>query len=153
MIRPRRALLEIMLVGMILASAAAEAAETMMRLTVPKSVAAHAARRAAGDATATLPILMLEGVEMVPDEGLEITVLGPPGETGGPGKILAVTGTVGSHRPTPRPPLQKVTLPVPLNDEAARLLSGRAEVTLTLRVAGRPGRPPLKFDRAFFREP
>lgn len=152
MIRPWRAVLWITVAG-ILASAAAEAAEMTLRLTVPKSVAAHAARRAAGDASAPPPILILEGVEVAPDEGLEITVLGPPGETSGSGKILAVTGMVGSLQGTPRPPLQKVTLPVPLNDEAARLLAGRREVTLTLRVSDRPGRPPLKFDRAFFREP
>lgn len=152
MIRPWRTLLGIALTGIVV-SAAAHTADTTLRLTVPKSVAAHAARRAAGDATASLPLLILEGVRMGPDEGLEITVLGPPDETGGPSKILAVTGTVGSPQATPRPPPQKVTLPVPLNDEAAKLLAGRDEITLTLRVAGRPGRSPLEFDRAFFREP
>lgn len=151
MIRTWRTLPSIVLAG-IAVSAPAEAADTTLRLTVPRSVAAQAARRAAGDPTAPSMLLILEGVQMGPDEGLDITVLGPPGETGGPPKVLAVTGTVGSPQPTPLP-LQKVTLPVPLNDEAATLLAGRDEVTLTLRVAGRPSRQPLQVDRAFFREP
>jgi hypothetical protein len=148
----RRTLLGVFMAG-ILASAAVEAAETMVRLTVPKRVAAHAARWAAGDASAVPPILVLEGVELTLDEPLEITVLGPPPTGGGPAEILAITGMVGSPHAAPPSPLRKITMPIPLNEEAAKLLADRSEVTLTLRVTGRPGRPPLKFDRAFFREP
>ena len=152
MMGSRRTLLGLVL-ATILASAAVEAAETTLRLTVPKSVAAHAARWAAGDSTAVPPILVLEGVELTLDERLEITVLGPPPAGGGPAEILAVTGMVGSPHATPKPPLQKITMPVPLNEAAAKLLADRSQITLTLRVTGRRGRPPLKFDRAFFREP
>lgn len=130
----------------------ARASDTTLRLTVPPSVASHAARRASGDATARLPILVLEGVEEAPDEALEITVLGPPGEAGSP-RVLAVTGSVGSFEGTSRRPVQKVRLIVPLNEEAAKLLAGRDEVTLTLRVADGAKRRALKFERAFFREP
>jgi hypothetical protein len=41
-----------------------------------------------------------------------------------------------------------MTLVVPLNDEASRLLAKRDEITLTLRV--RRGRGPLKLKRAYF---
>jgi hypothetical protein len=123
-----------------------------LRLPVPKSVAFQAARRSAGDGAAPPPILMLEGLEVAAHETLEITVLGPP-RGAGRGEVLAVTGMVGSLRPTPAPGVQKVTMPVPLNDAAARLLADRSEVTLTLSVAGEPNRPPLKYDRAFFVEP
>jgi hypothetical protein len=150
--RPRRALVGILLAG-VLASAAVEPAETTLRLTVPKSVAAHAARRAAGDGSASPPILVLEGVELRLDERLEITVLGPPPSGGGPPEILAVTGMVGSPHATPRPPTRKVTIPVPLNDEGAKLLADRSEVTLTLRVTDQTARPPLTFDRAYFKDP
>jgi hypothetical protein len=152
MIERWRALLTIVLVG-IAVSAPAGAADTTLRLTVPRSVAAQAARRAAGDAAAPSLLLMLEGARIAPDEGLDITVLGPPASPGGPSTILAVTGTVGSSPAAPTLAPQRVTLPVPLNDEAAKLLADRTEVTLTLRVAGPPGRPPLTFDRAYFREP
>jgi hypothetical protein len=98
------------------------------------------------------PILVLEGLQVPLDEPFEITVLGPPPAGGGPPPVLAVTGTVGSPSAPPTPP-RKMTMPIPLNEEAAKLLADRDEVTLTLRVAGRPGRGPLKFDRAYFREP
>jgi hypothetical protein len=135
----------------VLASASAHPAEMTLRLTVPARVAAEAGRRAAGDGSAAPPILVLEGVEVASDEGLEITVLGPPREGGGPGPILGSTAMVGSPQ-GPRV-TRKFTLPIPLNDEGARLVAGRGEVALTLRTAGR--RPPasLKFDRASFQEP
>ena len=69
-----------------------------------------------------------------------------------PPPVLAVTSTVGSPSAPPAPS-RKMTMPIPLNEEAAKLLADRNEVTLTLRVAGRSGRGPLKFDRAYFREP
>ena len=141
------------IVAVILAFAAVEAAaETTVRLTVPKSVAAHAGRWAAGDATASPPIRVLDGLEGALHETLEITVLGPPPAGGGPPPVLAVTGMVGSPSAPPTPP-RKMTMPIPLNEEAAKLLADRDEVTLTLRAAGRSGRGRLKFDRAYFREP
>ena len=135
----------------LLASATVHPGETSVRLTVPSRVAAEAARRAAGDGSAAPPILVLEGVEVASDEGLEITVLGPPREGGGPGPILGSTAMVGSPQ-GPRV-TRKFTLPIPLNDEGAKLVAGRSEVALTLRTAGRREPTPLKFDRASFQEP
>jgi hypothetical protein len=43
-----------------------------------------------------------------------------------------------------------MNLVVPLNLKASRLLAGKSTVTLTLRVDDSPGRPPLKFKRAYF---
>lgn len=133
-------------------SALAEGSELTLRLTVPHGVSAQAARRAAGDPTASPPILILEGVEVGTDEGLTIRVLGPP-EPGSPAPILAVTSTVGKPQATPRPPLQNMTLAVPLNDRASLLLVGRSDVILTLKVMNSPGRSPIKIDRAFFLAP
>jgi hypothetical protein len=138
----------------VLAPAAVGAGETTVRVMVPDEVAGRAARRAAGDATASVPILILEGVEIGDAEGLTIRILGPP-EPGSPtpGPVLAVASMVGRAQATPRSPLQKVTLAVPLNDRASKVLAGRSEVTLTLKVTNSPGRPPVKVDRAFFRDP
>jgi hypothetical protein len=149
----RYALLSTMFVGA-LTSATDAGGETTLRLTVPKEVATHAALRAAGDSGAPPPILILEGVELGHGEGFTIKVLGPP-EPGSsePSPILAVAGMVGDRQKTPMPPLQEVTLAVPLNDRASRLLVGRSEITLTLKVTNSPGRPPLKLARAFFQVP
>jgi hypothetical protein len=126
--------------------------DTKLRIPVPKEVADQAARRVAGDAKAPPPILMLEGLEFGDNEGLTIKVLGEP-EPGsaGPGPVLAVTGVVGQPQKTPKTPLQKINLPVPLNDTASQLLSGHNEVTLTLKLEGAgTRRAPIKVDRAFF---
>lgn len=132
-----------------LTSTRAEGADTTLHLTVPKEVAAQAARRVAGDATASPPILILEGLELGDNEGVTIRVRGPsePGSSA-QGPILAVTSMVGRAQTAPKAPLQKVTLAVPLNDRASRLLIGRSEVALMLEVTKNPGRPPLKVDRA-----
>lgn len=126
----------------------------MLRLTVPKAVAARAALRAAGDVTTSPPILILEGVELGEAEGITIKVLGPPKPgSSAPGAVLAVTSMVGHPQKAPKPPLHKTTLAVPLNDKAAKLLADRSEITLTLQVTNSPGRLPVKVDRAFFQEP
>src|SRR5262249_28168240 len=137
-----------------LTSAPDVGSETTVHLTVPKTVAAWAARRAAGDTQAPVPILILEGVELGDAEGITIQVLGPsePGMAA-PGPVLAVTSMVGRPQKTPQSPLHKTTLAVPLNDRAAQLLAGRSDVTLTLQVIKSPGRPALKIERAFFQEP
>lgn len=84
-------------------------------------------------------------------EGLTIEVVGPP-EPGssGPGPVLAVAAMVGLPQKEPVAPLQRMTLAVPLNEKASRLLAGKNEVRLTLQVEDSPGRPPLKFERAYF---
>ncbi|HEX4966038.1 MAG TPA: hypothetical protein VF173_34830 [Thermoanaerobaculia bacterium] len=126
-------------------------AETTVRLTVPKQVAAHAASRAAGEALSPPPILMLEGLEVGSGEGLTIQVLGPAGPGASkPRPVLAVSGLVGSQRQVAGAPNRVMTLAIPLNDVASRLIAGKSEITLTLQVEGKPGRPPLKFKRAFF---
>ncbi len=147
----RYALLSIALIYT-LASSTGAGSQTTLHLTVPKEVAIQAALRAAGDLKASPPILILEGVVLGAGEGLTFKVLGPP-EPGssGPGQVLAVTGLVGSPQSRPQQPLQKLTLVVPLNDRAPKLLVGRSEITLTLKVVDSPGRPPLKLGRAFFR--
>jgi hypothetical protein len=123
--------------------------ETKVRLTVPKKVAAQAAARAAGDASSPPPVLMLEDVEIDPGEGLTIQVLGPA-EPGSPRSrpVLAMSGMVGQKGPPG--PVQRMTLVIPLDEKASRLLKGKSEIMLTLQVEGKPGRPPLKFKRAYF---
>lgn len=130
--------------------AANEGAQTTVRLTVPQQVATEAAARAAGDAASPPPILMLEGLEAGQGEGLTIQVLGPPEPGSSQPSVLAVTGLVGPRQKEPAEPLQRMTLPVPLNEKASQLLAGKREVTLTLQVEDSPGRPPLKFERAYF---
>lgn len=135
----------------VLMCAARPDAETTIRLTVPKQVAADAASRAAGNAAAPPPILMLEDLEVGDGEGLTIQVLGPaePGSSK-PRPVLGVAATVGSPQKDPKAPLRRLTLSVPLNEKASRLLAGKSEVSLTLQIEDSPGRPPLKFKRAYF---
>jgi hypothetical protein len=125
--------------------------ETTVRLTVPKKVADQAAARAAGNAASPPPILKLEDVELGSGEGLTIRVLGPaePGSSRSR-PVLAESGMVGSRQKVLQAPVQKMTLAVPLNEQASRLLKGKSEITLTLQVDGSPGRPPLKVKRAYF---
>jgi len=143
-----------MVLAAILTSASDGGSETILHLPVPKTVAAQAALRTAGDRRVPPPILILEGVELGAAEGITIQVLGPP-EPGssGLGPVLAVTSMVGRPQKTPHPPFHKVTLAVPLNDRAAKFLAGRSDVTLTLKVTKSPGRPAVKVARAFFKEP
>ncbi|HKV11712.1 MAG TPA: hypothetical protein VJ725_26435 [Thermoanaerobaculia bacterium] len=124
---------------------------TTLRLAVPREVSAQAASRAAGDASSPPPILMLEDLEVGDEEGLTVLVLGPaePG-SGKPRPVLGQAATVGLPQKQPKAPLQKLTLAVPLNDEALRLVAGKSKVVLTLEVEGSPGRSPLKFKRAYF---
>lgn len=130
-----------------LACAADGTARTTIRLSVPPQVAAEAAARTSGDTEAPPPVLMLEGLEVGAGEGLTIRVLAPA--TAG-SKVLAEAGTVGEPQERPRQPLQRMTLAVPLDREASRLLADKREITLTLEVAYSPGRPPLQFERAYF---
>ena len=135
----------------VLMCAARPEAETTIRLAVPEQVAAEAASRAAGDAAAPPPILMLEDLEVGDGEGLTILVLGPAGPgSSKPRPILGVAATVGTPQKVPKAPLRRLTLAVPLNDKASRLLAGKNEVSLTLPVEDSPGRPPLKLKRAYF---
>jgi hypothetical protein len=137
--------------AVVLMCAASPNAETTVRLAVPKKVAEQAAARAAGNASSPPPLLMLEDVELGSGEGLTIRVLGPAAG-GGPASrpLLAESGMVGSRQKVLQAPVQRMTLAVPLNETASRLLKGKGEITLTLQVDGSPGRPPLKVKRAYF---
>jgi hypothetical protein len=138
-------------VAAVLTCAAQPEAMTTVRLQVPPEVSRHASARAAGDASSPPPILMLEDLEVGSDEGLTIQVLGPPEKEGAEPPILAITATVGLPQATPQVPIQRMDMVVPLNDEGARLLVGKKEVRLTLRVVDSPGRPAPRFKRAYFK--
>jgi len=135
--------------GLLMCAANPEPGMTI-RLAVPKQVAAQAAARAAGDASSPPPVLMLEDLEVGNGEGLTLRVLGPaePGSSG-PRPVLAVSATVGSPQKVPAAPVQHLTLAIPLNEKASRLLKGKSEVTLTLEVEDSPGRT-LRLKRAYF---
>ena len=124
--------------------------ELKLRVSIPKDVAAQAARRLAGDAAAPAPVLMLHGLEFGANEGFKIEVLGEA-QSGASPVSLAVTGLVGHPQRTPRLPLRKIDLPVPLNDAAAQVLANRSEVTIILRFDHiHPERPPVKIDSVSF---
>ena len=122
--------------------------EIAVRLVVPKQVAAEAAVRATGDASAAAPILMLERLEVVAGERVTIEVLGPADHKK-TRPVLAVSGLVGSGSVSANAPIETMDLVVPLNDKATRLIARKDEVTLTLRL--RNGHHPLKFKRAYLR--
>ena len=137
-------------VASVLMCAAQPSAETTVRLKVPKQIAAQQAARAAGDARAPSPVLMLEDVEVGAGEGLTIQVLGPAGPGASRARpVLGMAATVGPPQTAPKPPVRRMTLAVPLNEEGSRLLAGKSEVTLVLQVEDSPGRQ-LKFKRAYF---
>lgn len=133
-------------VSVAMCAAAGARMETTIRLAVPKQVAADAAARASGDATASAAVLKLEGLEFVPGERMTIEVLGPPDPKSKTRPLLAVSGLVGSGQ-SGQAPVETMDLVVPLNDRASRLLANRDEITLTLRL--RHGRHPLKWKRAY----
>jgi hypothetical protein len=141
----RRVAIGMLLLGPLLAFG--REGEFRFHLEVPSQVAEAAARRAAGDAQAPPPILMLQGLETGANESLTIRVLGESGP------VLAVTGLVGTPGATENSaPLQKTNLPVPLNDRAAKLLAGKSEITLVLQVeSNKAPRKSLKIDRVFFK--
>lgn len=115
-----------------------------LRLQVPRDVANHAAARARGDASSPPPVLVLRNAVVGAGEGFTLEVVGPDGE------LLAVSGLVGQRQSELARPVERMTLVIPLNDDGARLVSGRDEVTLGLRFRDSPGRPPLEHERAYF---
>jgi hypothetical protein len=124
--------------------------EFRFRLEVPKQVADRAARRVAGDALTPPPVLILQGLETGANESLTIRIFADSKT----GPLLAETGMVGDPGATENSaPLQKTNLPVPLNDQAAKLLAGKGEITLVLQVvSSKTPRKSLKIDRVFFQE-
>jgi len=136
------------ILGMALA-AAAHATETKLLLTIPKDVSEAAVRRMAGNVDAPPPVLMLSGLETRAGEGLRIEVFLEDLGAEDPRPIVGVTGLIGSHQAPALLPLRKMDLPVPLNDSVLKMLAGKRSVELKLRVEGTPGRPALKFQRAY----
>jgi hypothetical protein len=141
------AILAVSLAAAMTCAAADSGKEMTIRLAVPKQVAADASARASGDASASAPVLMLEGFEVIAGERMTIEVLGPPDPKSKVRPLLAASGLVGSGRSAEAAPAETMDLVVPLNDRASRLLANRDEVTLTLRL--RDGRHPLKWKRAY----
>jgi hypothetical protein len=142
---PASTVLALLLIG-----AAPPGGPMKIEVEVPPGVAADAAARAGGNAAAPSPVLMLEGLELGYGEGLTLRVLAPPAAAGGVPEILAVSGLVGEPQRSPAAPLQHLTLAVPLNLKASRLLAGKRKIVLILEIEDDPGRPPLKFKRAYF---
>ena len=108
--------------------------EVELRLTVPDAVSQQAARRAAGDATAPPPILMLQGLEFGAD-GFDIEVRAKS-DSGfsKPGVVVGSSAIVGSTQPAMPTIRRKINLPVPLNDRASAMLASRNEINLTLKI-------------------
>lgn len=129
-----------------------------VRLAVPPSVAGQAEAVAAGDSAPAAPVLMIEGLEVVPGEALTVRVLAPAeaGSDEEP-RLLGTAATVGSIGADPEAPPERVTFAIPLDEAASRLLAGEDEVTLTLEGAvetgDRSGPRELTFERAYFHEP
>lgn len=135
---------------MLACASAVQNNELRLHVSIPKEIAAQAAHRLAGDASAPAPVLVLHGLEFGANEGFKIEVLGEP-RPGASLVLLAVTGVVGHPQRAPQAPLQKINLPVPLNDAAAQLLANRNELTIILRFNHiDPERPPVKVDGVFF---
>jgi len=126
-----------------------ESSETKLHLVVPKILSEQAARRLAGEADAPSPVLILEGVQVVMNQGLTIDVLGEPKRgSSRPGPLLAVAGVVAQEPPeSANSAVHKITITVPLNEKAAELLARQSQVTLTLKVEGEG---KIKLDRAYF---
>jgi hypothetical protein len=125
----------------------AAALAVTIRLTVPKAVAAEASARVAGNASASAPILRLEGLQVRVGERVTIEVLGPRDPKSKMQPLLAVAGLIGSNKKDPNAPMEKMDLVVPLNDEGTRLVARSRTITLTLRW--RNSRARLKWNRAF----
>src|ERR1700686_626123 len=122
------AILAVSLAAAMTCAAADSGKETTIRLAVPKQVAAEAAARASGHASASAPVLMLEGLEVIAGERMTIEVLGPPDPKSKARPLLAVSGLVGSGPGGEAAPVETMDLVVPLNDRASRLLANRDEV-------------------------
>ena len=139
----------------ILATCQAGQSEFKFHITIPREIAAQAASRLAGNEQTPPPVLMLQGLENTSNEGMTIKVLGEPQPgSEGPRPILAVAGLVGEPNATPGSSTGKINVPVPLNEEAAKLLAGRSEITLILRVeSDHTAGKSFKVDRVFFQLP
>jgi len=116
--------------------------DLIVHVAVPEEIAAGGYRGA--------PILALEGVELGNGEGLTLEVLGETGEASSERVLFGTASVVGHRQARPATPIWKANLLVPLTERAARMLAGRHDINLTLRVRNNPDRAPLKLDRVYF---
>lgn len=131
-----------------LAACQGRTSEFRFTVAIPGEIAAQASSRVAGNAQAPPPILVLQGVEDPLTEGMNITVLGEPQSGSKERPILATAGLVGSPNASSSGPSSKINVRIPLNAEAARLLAGKSEIALVLRVEGKN----FKVDRVYFQD-
>ena len=119
-------------------------------LKVPEAVSVQAARRTAGDLEAAPPVLILRGLEFG-TEGFTIEVraiLHPDSRDGA--VLLGDTGVVGYAPTTAKTPRRKIDLPIPLNEEASRVLANRTQIDITIKVIPvYKFRDPIKVDAIF----
>jgi hypothetical protein len=127
-----------------------------LHLAVPQTVAAQAARRHAGEATAPAPILILHGLEFG-TEGFDIEVRSKPTAVAeSEGEVIGTSAIVGSVHATQATSdlRRKVDLPIPLNDRALQLLANHVEIDLTLKIIPVTGlHSPIKLDNVSFQMP
>jgi hypothetical protein len=126
-----------------------ESGDTRIRVTVPREVSRAAEARLTLDDHTRGPILILHGLEVGAGEGLTFSVLAMPSDGKGKPIVLAVTGVAGRSQESPKKPLTRMELVVPLNARANDVIAGKTAVTLTLRVKN-PARGPLRVERATF---
>lgn len=138
----------IAVVALALTCTAAEPRREMtIRLDVPGEVAEQAAARTRGDASSPPPIVVFEKLVIGAGEGFTLEIYSADDT------LLAVSGLVGPRQAELVEPVERMTVVVPLNDEGSRLVAGRSEITLTLRLRDSPGRPPLQFERVYLQSP
>jgi hypothetical protein len=123
--------------------------ETKLRVAVTDEISERASAVLAGRAPEFTPILMLSGLEVGQAEGLTFEVrAASTRDSSESGPVLAVSGLEGHRQESPRDPVRKMDLPVPLNHKALEFLAGKREVTFLLRLRNAGARPPLKVDHA-----
>lgn len=137
---------------MAIATCGGERAEDLLRidLEVPAEISRRAEARAAGDAAAPTPVLLLEDVEIGTGERLSLQLVDPDADPTNDLWLLAQATTVGTGDGSYGPPIQPTTLVFPLNERGCRLLAGKLRIRLALRVEATGERPPLRYARARF---
>src|SRR5579884_1590844 len=127
--------------GMLMCGANAEN-ELRLHVSVPNDLSAQANSRS------SVPVLMLQGLEFGAKEGFKIEVLAEDSNSPGTPIVLGTSALVGHPQSTPQPPLQKIDLPIPLNEKGTQFLACKSEVNLIVRFERTgAGRPPIKVDR------
>lgn len=120
----------------------------LLDLDVPAETSRRAEVRIEGNATAAVPTLWLEGVEIGTGERLTLELIDPDADPGT--EVLGQAATVGQDDGAYQLPVLPTTLVIPLNDRGCQLLARQEKVQLALRVQTVGDRPPLRFARAYF---